>query len=109
MRFQFLLFLLPYFSFCQAKQLDQFVKKLVVDSRAAGASVLIANKGEILLNKGYGYAELGFDIPADPNTNYFMVAPGTLMLATAIMQLVDANKLKLDDQISIYLPDFPLQ
>ncbi len=110
MRFLFVLLLLPSISFCQdTKQLDEFVIKLVADSRAAGASVLIVSKNEILLNKGYGYAELGFGVPADPNTKYFMIAPGTFMLTTAIMQLADKHQLKLDDEISKYLPDFPLQ
>lgn len=110
MRLLFLFLSLPYISFCQDnKHVDHFVLKLVVDSRAAGASVLIANKGEIILNKGYGYSELGFGVPSDPNTKYFMIGPGTLMLATAIMQLVDNNQLKLDEPISKYLPDFPLQ
>ena len=110
MRFLFLLFFLPYFSFGQdSKQLDQLVTKLAAESRAAGASVLVATKGEIVLNKGYGYADLAFNVPADQNTRYFMIAPGTLMLATAIMQLVDSKQLKLDDRISSHLPDFPLQ
>jgi CubicO group peptidase (beta-lactamase class C family) len=81
----------------------------LTESRAAGASVFVATKGEIVLNKGYGYADLAFGVPADQNTKYFMIAPGTLMLATAIMQLVDSKQLKLDDPISSYLPDFPLQ
>jgi CubicO group peptidase (beta-lactamase class C family) len=110
MRFLFLLFFLPYFSFSQdSKQLDQLLTKLVAESHAAGASVFVATKGEIVLNKGYGFADLAFGVAAGQDTKYFMIAPGTLMLATAVMQLVDSKQLKLDDRISTYLPDFPLQ
>jgi len=110
MRILLFLFLIPYISFCQRNEkLDSLVKQLVKDSRTAGASLLIASEGKIILNKGYGYAELGLSVSADHNTKYFMVVPGGIMLAAGIMQLVEKNLLKLDDPISTYLPEFPLQ
>jgi CubicO group peptidase (beta-lactamase class C family) len=90
-------------------ELDKFIKSTTEQVKAAGASVLVAQQGKIILNKGYGFAHLGFRIPATPQTKYFIVGPQTIVLATAIMQQVEKGNLSLDDEIQKYLPDFPLQ
>ncbi|MGI8581078.1 MAG: serine hydrolase domain-containing protein [Chitinophagaceae bacterium] len=90
-------------------ELDIFVKEAFAQQKVAGASVLIAQNGKIILNKGYGFAHLGFRVPATPQTKYFIVGPSTLVLATAIMQQVEKGNLSLGDEIKKYLPDFPLQ
>ncbi len=108
-----ILFLLLMPLFLQAQtfkknELDKIVKEAFAQHKVAGASVLIAQNGKIILNKGYGFAHLGFGIPATPQTKYFIVGPGA-MLPTAIMQLVEKKTLSLDDEITKYLPGFNVQ
>lgn len=89
--------------------LDSFVQKTITARKAAGASVLVAQKGKIILNKGYGFAHLGLDVKTKSETKYFAVGAGTIMLSAGILQLVDQGKLSLEDPIQKFLPDFPLQ
>lgn len=89
--------------------LDSFIERTFKEKKGAGATVLVASKGTIILNKGYGFAHVELQAKAGPDTRYFVVGPGTIMLAAAIMQMVEQGKISLDDPVSKYLPDFPSQ
>ncbi|MBA3673880.1 MAG: beta-lactamase family protein [Chitinophagaceae bacterium] len=90
-------------------ELDKIVKEAFAQQKVAGASVLIAQNGKIILNKGYGFAHLGFGIPATPQTKYFIVGGNTTVLGAAMMQLVEKGALSPDDEITKYLPGFNVQ
>ncbi len=53
-------------------ELDKIVKEAFAQQKVAGASVLIAQNGKIILNKGYGFAHLGFRVPATPQIKIFL-------------------------------------
>jgi len=70
----------------------------------AGAVVVVVKDGEILLQKGYGVADVQSGKLVDPNTTLFR--PGSVskaFTATAVMQLVEAGRLDLDRDINEYL------
>jgi D-alanyl-D-alanine carboxypeptidase len=92
-----------------APDLDAIVRKVVDREQVVGASVLVARDGKILLHKGYGHAELAFDVPATDETVYHIVGPMLPFTGVAIMQLVERGKLSLDADISTLVPSFPLQ
>jgi D-alanyl-D-alanine carboxypeptidase len=98
-------------SFAQksAANLDAIVKRVVEQERVVGASILVAQKNEIILQKGYGFADLGLDAPAKAETVYGVVGPMMPFTGVAVMQLVERGKLSLDDDISKFVPEFPLQ
>jgi CubicO group peptidase (beta-lactamase class C family) len=82
-----LLLLMPLFFHAQTfnkTELDRIVKEAFAQQKLAGASVLIAQNGKIILSKGYGFAHLGFNVPAADDTKYFIIGPGAVMLAAAI-------------------------
>lgn len=89
--------------------LDAIAKRAVEQERAVGASVLVAQNGQIILQKGYGFADLGLESPAKAETVYGVVGPMMPFTGVAIMQLVERGKLSLDDDISKFIPEFPLQ
>ena len=89
--------------------LDAFVTSTIQKMNIAGASVLVAQQGKIVLNKGYGFADLSHNVPATPETTYFLVGPGGILLSASILQLIEQGKISLDDDASTYLPDFPWQ
>jgi CubicO group peptidase (beta-lactamase class C family) len=89
--------------------LDAIAKRVVEQERVIGASVLVARKGEIILQKGYGFADVGLEAPAKAETVYGVVGPMMPFTGVAIMQLVERGKLSLDDDISKFVPEFPLQ
>ena len=89
--------------------LDAFVTTTFQNLNIAGASVLVTQKGKIMLNKGYGFADLSHNVPASSGTKYFLVGPGGMLLSAAILQLIEQGKISLDDEASKYLPNFPWQ
>jgi D-alanyl-D-alanine carboxypeptidase len=89
--------------------LDAIVQRVMAQEHVAGASVLVARGDHILLHKGYGFADLGLDAPAKDETVYHVVGPMLPFTGVAVMQLVERGKLSLDDEISKFIPEFPLQ
>ena len=74
----------------------------------AGAVVVVVKDGQVLLQKGYGYADVAAKKPVDPETTLFR--PGSvskLYTWTALMQLVEAGKVDLDADVNTYL-DFKI-
>src|SRR6266571_324549 len=89
--------------------LDTIVQRVIARERVIGASVLVARGDRILLHKGYGYADLGLEVPTKDETVYHIVGPMLPFTGIAVMQQVERGKLQLDDDISKFIPEFPLQ
>jgi CubicO group peptidase (beta-lactamase class C family) len=88
--------------------LDGFFPYALARGDVAGAVVVVVKDGNVLLQKGYGYSDVAAKKPVDPERTLFR--PGSvskLLTWTAVMQLVEQNKLDLDADISGYL-DFAL-
>lgn len=84
--------------------IDGFLPYALQRGDIAGAVVAVVKDGEVLLQKGYGVADVATGEPVDPNTTMFR--PGSiskLFTATAVMQLVEAGKLDLDRDVNAYL------
>ena len=74
----------------------------------AGAVVVVVKGGEVLLQKGYGFADAATHRPVDPQSTLFR--PGSvskLFTWTAVMQLVEQHRIDLDRDINTYL-DFQI-
>jgi CubicO group peptidase (beta-lactamase class C family) len=70
----------------------------------AGAVVTVVKDGQILTERGYGYADVASKKPVDPKLTLFR--PGSvskLITWTAVMQLVEQGKLDLDKDINGYI------
>lgn len=86
--------------------LDSIINKYV-DSTEFIGSVLIAKNGEILLKKGYGFADIEKKIPNTPETNFYLASVSKLFTVAAIIELKNKGLLKLDDTLTKYIPDYP--
>lgn len=96
------------FSFGQAKadKIDELMSTYAEYGKFNG-SVLVAEKGEVIYKKGFGLANMEWDIPNQPDTKFRLASITKLFTAMLIVQLASENKLKLDAPISTYLPDYP--
>jgi CubicO group peptidase (beta-lactamase class C family) len=75
----------------------------------AGASVLVMKDGNILLEKGYGYADVKSKKSVDPAATIFRLASiSKLFTWISVMQLEEKGKLNLDADINSYL-DFQIR
>lgn len=78
-------------------------------SDIAGASVLVMQNGNVLLEKGYGYADLKKKETVDPATTMFRLASiSKLFTWISIMQLEEQGKVNLDTDVNQYL-DFRIR
>jgi D-alanyl-D-alanine carboxypeptidase len=89
--------------------LDDIVQQMIAQEHVVGASVLVARGDRILLHKGYGFADLALETPTRDETVYHVVGPMLPFTGIAVMQQVERGKLSLDDDISKFIPEFPLQ
>jgi CubicO group peptidase (beta-lactamase class C family) len=70
-------------------------------------SVLVARKGTIIFEKGYGYKDKKALLPNNPNT-IFQIGSITKQFTSAIiLQLKEKQKLSVQDKLSKYIPDYP--
>lgn len=70
-------------------------------------SALVAKGGKVLLEKGYGSANIELDVPNGPDTKFRLGSITKQFTATAIMQLNEQGKLGLDDAACKYLDNCP--
>ncbi len=92
-----------------ATDLHRIASGVIAQERVVGASVLIARGNRIIFQKGYGFADLGLEAPVEGETVYHVVGPMMPFTGIAGMQLVERGKLSLEDDISKFIPEFPLQ
>lgn len=72
-----------------------------------GGSVIVVQDGKTLLRKGYGMADLALGVPVKPEMVFRLGSMGKQFTAVAILQLVKDGKVRLDDRLAKYVPDFP--
>ncbi|MFT6271074.1 MAG: CubicO group peptidase (beta-lactamase class C family) [Alphaproteobacteria bacterium] len=88
---------------------DKLVNKEIAKHSVPGVTVSIVKDGEIVLLKGYGFADLGKQLQVNPKTSMFKVGSITkTMTALAVMQLVEQGELALDTDVNKYLSAFKI-
>ena len=88
--------------------LDGFIPYALQRGDVAGATVAVVKDGNILLAKGYGYADVAARKPVDPQRTLFRAGSvSKLFTWTAVMQQVEQGKLDLNADINTYL-DFKI-
>lgn len=87
--------------------LDGWIAENLVQRELPGLSIGIVYDQELIWAKGYGFADLERRIRTTPGTLYRLGSITKLFTATAIMQLRDAQKLRLDDAFIAHLKSRP--
>lgn len=87
-------------------RMDQIVQSHLPDHQFMG-SVLVARRGDVLLSKGYGSADLEWDIPNAPDTKFRLGSITKQFTAASILLLEERGKLNIQDPVKKYLPDAP--
>jgi CubicO group peptidase (beta-lactamase class C family) len=72
-----------------------------------GASVAVIEQGRIVFEKGYGIANLEYDVPIKPDTVFHVASVSKQFTAMAVVLLELDGKLSLDDDVHKYLPELP--
>jgi CubicO group peptidase (beta-lactamase class C family) len=88
------------------KALSVRADKLAHDDEFSGA-VLVARDGHVLFSRAYGLADRKRRIPNTVQTRFRIGSMNKMFTAVAILQLVEAGKVKLTAPLSTYLPNYP--
>ena len=86
--------------------LDQLVASYVAAGQFMG-TVFVAEGDKILLNKGYGHANLELGVPNNPDTRIRICSITKQFTAVAILLLEQRGKLKTSDPVRKYVPAAP--
>jgi CubicO group peptidase (beta-lactamase class C family) len=82
---------------------DSLFQVSIDSNQIAGGAILVFQKDKMLLNKSYGYASLELSVPMPSNGIFDIGSVTKQFTAAAILKLVEANKLSLDDDFTKYL------
>lgn len=89
-----------------AAQIDALVNQLV-NKKQFNGSLLIAKGNTIVLNKGYGMADIEKSIPNTPDTKFRIGVLTEQFTSMAILMLQEQNKLSIEDSLCKYVDDCP--
>jgi CubicO group peptidase (beta-lactamase class C family) len=84
--------------------LDGIAPYALASGDIAGAVAVVVKDGHVLLQKGYGYADVAAKTPVSPDGTLFRIgSTSKLFTWTAVMQLVEQGKLDLNRNVDDYL------
>jgi CubicO group peptidase (beta-lactamase class C family) len=86
--------------------MEEVIQSYVSSNQFMGA-ILVARNDQILLDKGYGYANLEWQVPNSPDTKFRLGSITKQFTAACVLLLEERGKLKTDDLVKKYLPDAP--
>lgn len=90
----------------KAKQIDELITKYNQYGQFNG-SALVAENGKVIFKKGFGSANMEWNIPNQTDTKFRLGSISKQFTAFLIVKLAEEGKIKLDVPITTYLPDYP--
>ncbi len=72
-----------------------------------GLSVAVGADGDIVWAEGFGYADLENQVPVEPDTEFRVADASKALTSAAVGLLLEKNRLHLDDEIQVHVPEFP--
>jgi len=93
----------------QERLFESWIRAQIAYRGLPGIAVGVVSDQELVWKKGFGFADLESHTPMTAATKFRMASHSKLFTATAIMQLRDAGKLRLDDPVAKYLDWFKPQ
>jgi len=89
-----------------AARMEQVIQSYTANRQFMG-SVLVAQGADLLLSKGYGSANLEWDVPNSPSTKFRLGSITKQFTAASILLLQERGKLNVQDPVKKYMPDAP--
>jgi CubicO group peptidase (beta-lactamase class C family) len=88
------------------KRIDEFIKNLH-KTRGFNGNILVAKQGKIVYENAIGWADYLHRDSLKINSQFEMASVSKTMTSTAILQLIERGKIKLDQDVKEFFPDFP--
>src|SRR3954471_21948289 len=90
-----------------ATAIDGIVEAPIKAGKVAGASVAVVRRGETIVAKSYGSADLELDVPMPSDASFEIGSVTKQFTAASILLLAERGKLSVDDEVTKLLPDYP--
>ena len=87
-------------------ELETAIDKAIESSHLLGLAVEIVQRGQVVLEKGYGFTSFDKKTPIAPDTIFAIGSLTKQFTAAAVLRLVDLGKLSVTDRIGKYMPVF---
>ncbi|HYD45444.1 MAG TPA: serine hydrolase [Phenylobacterium sp.] len=85
---------------------DGVVREAMARDHIAGVTVSVVQGGQVVLKKGYGFADMKTGRRVDPDRTLFRIASISKTFTwIALMKEVEAGRIRLDRPINLYLPE----
>ncbi|HUF82506.1 MAG TPA: serine hydrolase domain-containing protein, partial [Burkholderiales bacterium] len=82
---------------------DHYFSGRMAQEHIPGLAVAVLRNGELVWSKGYGWADFEKQIPMTPDTIQNIGSVSKTFTATAVMQLWEAGRFQLDDDVNQFL------
>jgi CubicO group peptidase (beta-lactamase class C family) len=89
-----------------AQKIDSLLMASMQKGTAPGMAAVVIKGGKVIFQKNYGYADVAAKILVTNNTRFAIGSTTKAMTAYGVLRLVDQGLVKLDEQVTTYLPDF---
>jgi len=87
----------------------QVVRAVLAEQNLPGLSVAVGVGGDIVWAEGFGWADVQTHAPVTPQTRFRMGTASTALTAAAVGVLLEQDRVRLDEEIQAYVPQFPKQ
>lgn len=88
------------------RRVGAVIDEIATHPEFVGLSVAVARGDRLIVDRGYGIADLEWNAPVDASTIFRIGSMTKQFTAAAILKLVEQGKLGLDDPLSRYVPEF---
>jgi CubicO group peptidase (beta-lactamase class C family) len=90
------------------QKIDSYIQSAMKDWKMPGFAVAIVKNDTVIFSKGFGVREAGKSDPVDENTLFVIASCSKAFTTASLATLVDQGKIKWDDPVTMYLPDFQM-
>ena len=91
-----------------SSQIDSLVEKVLTTFDVPGISVAVVKDDKIIHSKGYGVRSLDTKQKVDENTLFGIASNSKAFTSAALGMLIDEGKMKWDDKVTDYIPEFKM-
>jgi CubicO group peptidase (beta-lactamase class C family) len=89
-----------------SNELDSFLSARFKPNEPGGV-VMASKNGKVIYKKAFGMADLELNVPVNDSMVFYIGSNTKQFTAVAILQLVEKNKLQIQDTLGKYLPAAP--
>ncbi|MFV5684377.1 serine hydrolase [Flavobacterium sp. GB2R13] len=89
------------------QKIDNYLKETIVVNEIPGSAIAVIKNGKVIFEKYYGKGSIEENTFSDENSIFRLYSTTKLISAVGVFQLIEKNKLSLEDKISKYLDNLP--